>query len=219
MSVYQLSNDELLTLGTRILDNSQAPPIQEAMASVGYDEAAFQRGRALRDAFAAAVQARQSEFGEQITSTETLQDAWDAFHSRTYMPHVTIARLVFDGQVGTIRRLGVDGDRPDAFDAYLQEARRFYDTIAGDATLQGALAERGVDTATVTEAQADLDQLEALDQTQEREKAEAQQATRVRDDARRAFADWLADFQKFARVALADQPDLLEQLGLTVRST
>jgi hypothetical protein len=34
----------------------------------------------------------------------------------------------------------------------------------------------------------------------------------------RAFADWLADYRKFARVALSDQPDLLEQLGITVRS-
>jgi len=217
MSVYQLSNDQLLTLGTRILDNAQAPPIQEAMAGVGYDEAAFQRGRALRDAFAAAVQARQSEFGEQITATEALSDAWDAFHNQTYMPHVTIARIVFDRD-GTIQRLGIDGDRPDAFDAYLQEARRFYDTIAGDASLQRALAERGVDEATVSTARADLDELEALDQAQEREKAEAQQATRTRNTARRPFADWMADFQKFAQVALADQPDLLEQLGLTVRS-
>ncbi|NBB87688.1 MAG: hypothetical protein GVY12_15885 [Bacteroidetes bacterium] len=217
MSVYQLSNDELLTLGTRILDNSQMPPIEEAMATVGYDEAAFQRGRALRDAFAASVQARQSEFGEQITATEALGDAWDAFHSQTYMRHVAIARIVFESD-GVLRRLGVDGDRPDAFGAYLQEARRFYDTIAGDEALQDALAERGVDTAAVTQAQADLDQLEALDQTQEREKAEAQQATRARNDARRPFADWLADFQQFARVALMGQPDLVEQLGLTMRS-
>jgi hypothetical protein len=218
MSIYQLSNDELLTLGTRILENAQAPPIQEAMARVGYDEAAFQRGHALRDAFADAVQTRQTEYGEQIGATEALNDAWDAFHSQTYMPHVTIARLVFDGQAGTIRRLGVDGIRPDAFDAYLQEARRFYDTLAGDADLQDAMGARGVDAEAVAQAQADLDQLEALDQTQEREKAEAQQATRARNDARRAFADWLADFQQFARVALADQPDLVEQLGLTVPS-
>ena len=52
--------------------------------------------------------------------------------------------------------------------------------------------------------------------TQEREKAEAQQATRARNDARRAFVDWLSDYQSFARVALSDQPDHLEQLGVAV---
>lgn len=163
------------------------------------------------------MQNRQSEFDEQIAATEALRDAWDAFHSQTYMPHVTIARIVFDRD-GTIQRLGIKGDRPEAFDAYLQEARRFYDTVAADASLQSALAGRGVDEAAVTAAQADLNQLEALDQAQEREKAEAQQATRAQNDTRRAFAYWLADIQKFAQVALAEQPDLLEQLGLTVRS-
>jgi hypothetical protein len=57
-----------------------------------------------------------------------------------------------------------------------------------------------------------------LNQTQEREKAEAQQATRDRNDARRAFVDWLSGYQSFARVALSDQPDHLEQLGVAVPS-
>jgi hypothetical protein len=34
------------------------------------------------------------------------------------------------------------------------------------------------------------------DLQQEREKTEAQDATRKRDDERRAFADWLADYQQ-----------------------
>ena len=50
-----------------------------------------------------------------------------------------------------------------AFGAYLQEARRFYQTVSGDPDLQGALAERGVGEAAVTAAQADLDQLERLE--------------------------------------------------------
>ena len=41
---------------------------------------------------------------------------------------------------------------------------------------------------------------------------------RARNDARRPFADGRADVQSFARVARADQPDLVEQLGLTVPS-
>lgn len=101
---------------------------------------------------------------------------------------------------------------------YLREAHHFYDTIVGDDTLTQPLAARGVTAEVLSQAQADLQQLEALEQTQEAEKSEAQQATRTRNEARRAFADWLAEYQKFARVALNDQPDLLEQLGITVRS-
>lgn len=214
MSVYQLSNDELLTLGARILDTATKPPIQDAMAAMGYDEAALQEGRTLLDSFEEAVQTRQEEYGEQRSATDALNDAWDAFHAQTYMPHVKIARVIFDR--ATEERLGITGIRPKAFGPYVQEARRFYDTVAGDEELQSAMAERGVDAETVSRAQNDLDQLEALDQQQEREKAETQQATRDRNDARRAFADWVSDYRKLARIALSDQPDLLEQLGLTI---
>jgi hypothetical protein len=217
MSIYQLPNDELLTLGARVLENSQKPPIKKAMATVGYDEAAFEKGRTLLDAFEQAVQHRQTEYGEQLSATDAVNDAWDAFHGETYMPHVRIARVVFEDE-GTRSRLGITGDRPQGFAEYVQEARRFYDTIANDDTLQSKMAERGVDAEAVSKAQESLDQLVSLNQTQEREKAEAQQATRARDDARRAFVDWLSDYQSFARVALSDQPDHLEQLGVAVPS-
>lgn len=216
MSLYQLSHDELLTTGALTLENAAQPPIQEAMTQMGYDETALQEGQSLHDAYAASVQARQAEYGEQQSATDALNDAWDAFHSQTYMPHVKITRLLVDD--GTQARLGITGDRPDAFPAYVQEARRFYDTIAGDEALQTTLAERGITAESVTEAQSALEQLESLDQTQEREKAEAQQATRDRNDARRAFTDWLSNYHQFARIALADQPELLEQLGIAVDS-
>lgn len=55
MSIYQLPNDELLTLGARVLENSKKPPIKEAVATVGYDEAALQQGQTLLDAYEQAV--------------------------------------------------------------------------------------------------------------------------------------------------------------------
>ena len=215
MSVYQLSNDELLTLARRVVENAQASDaISSAVAPYGYNEAAFQEGTARTDAFAAALQERQDTYGRQQGATDALGDAWDAFHEKTYMPHVTIARLVFVD--GTRGRLGIDGRRPRSFDAYLQEAQRFYATLSGDGDLQAQIAARGITAEKVTTAQSDLGELEALDQ--ERLKAEAQEATRQRVDARRAAADWVADFQKIARIALADQPDLVEQLGLAAPS-
>ena len=54
--------------------------------------------------------------------------------------------------------------------------------------------------------------------TQEREKAEAQQATRAHDNACWAFADWLCNYQPFACVTLSDQPDHLEHLGVAAPS-
>ncbi|NEP46299.1 MAG: hypothetical protein F6K35_46720, partial [Okeania sp. SIO2H7] len=57
-----------------------------------------------------------------------------------------------------------------------------------------------------------------LNAAQEKEKGEAQQATKTRDEALDALDDWLGDFLAIAEVALADKPQLLEALGVLVRS-
>jgi hypothetical protein len=217
MSIYQMSDSALVNLGTRVLDNSESSPIATAMAAYGYDEGRLQQGRALLEAYAADVQARQNEFGEQVTATEALNDAWDAFHSQTYIPHVTIARLVLSPD-GAHIQLGIDGRRPVAFDEYVGEARRFYTTIANEPDIQEAMAAYGITAEDVATARADLAELEELKRMQEREKGQAQQATRERNDARRVFLDWLARYQQIAQFAMSDQPDLLEEIGILVRS-
>lgn len=59
---------------------------------------------------------QQDQRGQPAVATESLQGAWDAFHEKTYAPHVMISKVVSkDG--GTRRRLGIGGQRPRAFDA------------------------------------------------------------------------------------------------------
>ena len=216
-SPYTLSDNDLLTLGAQAIDNSLRDSVLlDAVTPYGYDQAAFQEGRALLSSFDASVQIRRHEYGEQKRATDVLNDAWDAFHEKTYMPNVAVARVLFDD--GTQRRLGIDGRRPRAFNDYLQEARGFYKTALLDPDLLAVLAEHGVTAERMKAAQEEVEALERLNQQQEHEKNEAQDATRLRDDERRAFADWLARYQQLARVALRNQPDLTEQLGLTAPS-
>lgn len=216
MAIYQMSDDELISLGEQVLANSQKSPIKEAVAVVGYDEAAFQRGQSLLEVYAASVQQRQSEEGDQLNATGALNDAWDAFHTQTYMPHVTIARLVLERN-GTHKRLGIQGRRPKGFQAYINKAELFYNQITLNKDVQETLAARGITPEIVRQAQADLKQLKKLNHQQEIEKSEVQNAIRVRNNSRRAFADWLSLYHQLARVAMSEQPELLEQLGITVR--
>lgn len=218
MSVYQMTHDELLTLGRRVVANSRTDAaVANAMASYGYNADAFDNAEALINRFADAMQTQQEEKGHQVSATEALRTARDAFHRGTYLPHVQIARIVFS-DAGTLRRLGAGGRRPDAFDAYLQSARRFYTSLQHEPTLLQAIGERGVSVDDVEAALEAVDELEALDQTQEHLKSRAQQSTRDRNAARTPVERWLADYLKLARLALADEPDRLEQLGITVAS-
>ncbi|RRD60443.1 hypothetical protein [Tannerella forsythia] len=51
-----------------------------------------------------------------------------------------------------------------------------------------------------------------------REKGESQDATKQKDAAFRAIETWLSDFFAVARIALEDNPQLLEALTKIVRS-
>ena len=52
----------------------------------------------------------------------------------------------------------------------------------------------------------------------QKEMAEDQEATRIRDEAVDAMDEWYSTYKQAMRIACEDAPQLLEKLGITVRS-
>ncbi|MEL6903694.1 MAG: hypothetical protein AAFP07_22395, partial [Cyanobacteria bacterium J06606_4] len=65
---------------------------------------------------------------------------------------------------------------------------------------------------------AELVAIEKANLTQEKEKGDVQAATQKRDAALDELKDWLSDFLAIAKIALEDDPQKLESLGVLVRS-
>ena len=51
-----------------------------------------------------------------------------------------------------------------------------------------------------------------------REKGESQDSTKIKDAAFAKIDDWMSEFYAVAKIALEDNPQLLESLGKLVRS-
>jgi hypothetical protein len=81
-----------------------------------------------------------------------------------------------------------------------------------------ALTAYGVTAEHLGEAQTQLAAVAAANVAQQRRKGVAQESTRARDAAFVALNRWMRDFLAIARMALAEKPQLLEQIGVPVAS-
>ncbi len=75
------------------------------------------------------------------------------------------------------------------------------------------MARFGFDRAKLEAGAALVQAVADADHSQEGQKGEAQQATKVRDAKLDEMDQWVADFKVIAGVALADNPQQLEKLG------
>ena len=90
----------------------------------------------------------------------------------------------------------------------------FYANALDSNDIQAGLARFGVTTENLQQTQALVNDVEKKHNIQLQEKGEAQQATKVRDEAFDTMQEWMSDFVAVARIALEDSPQYLEVLGI-----
>jgi hypothetical protein len=205
-----------LRLADTVLTNALADPILlDAVATYGYDAAALEEGRSLLVAARQAQQAMRSEYGEQYDATDAVRDAFDAANS-TYMQHVKLARIAVKDRRGAATALQLVGARKQSIRGWLDQATTFYDNALANEDIQADLARFNITPEVLAEGQAAVEAVARANSQQEQEKGDAQAATAVRDDAVEALDEWMSEFRVAARVALEDEPQQLEKLGIRV---
>jgi len=187
--------------------------LQALVAGFGYTAEKLAAGQQLSDRARAAVNAQTAAAGAGQQATAHLRAA-DAAARDAYQALAQVARAAFAKDKAQLAGLGLTGRMPHPTAAFLAAAYTLFDNAAGVA----ALAAFGYDSARLTGERAKIAALDAANQAQEAAKGAAQQATRDQDAALAALADWLAQYRKIARVALRGKPQLLEKLGVTVRT-
>ncbi len=146
--------------------------------------------------------------------------AFDALADRLfgiYKKHRKDTKVWYRREPQTIKQLGIFGPLPDSFAKRIEEARTFYRNLSDNTSLLTPLAKFKITPETIKETVSLIDQTEAARNVYLREKGESQDATRQKDAAFREMDTWMSDFFAIARIALEDNPQLLEALTKTVK--
>lgn len=191
--------------------------IATIMAEFGYDETTLTEGKNLlaktREAF---------DFNKK--EDDETSEAYNDFATqkenlaKTYSLHRKKAKVIFRKDPTTQSKLALTGSLPTAYIKWLEVVKKFYTVVTNDTDLQTKLLRLKITTEEINNTTQQITNLELARATYLQEKGESQDATKAKDKAFSEIDDWMSEFYAVAKIALEDNPQLLESIGKFVRS-
>lgn len=219
MSVSKNRVDQFLLAAQVMIENSLSDDeIKKALANYGFTESKLTEIKNLYDEVVALHNARKKEYGEQIAATSALNDIWETV-DRRYMKTLKVARVAFRDKIKADKAIMLYGDRKQSLSGWLEQARAFYSNILNDPEMLAIIGEYGYTPEKLKEEALLLDEVTAKHLEQKKEIGEAQESTQARDKKLDELAIRLSGLRAIAKVALDENPQSLEKLGILARTT
>jgi len=209
--------DTYLTAVNTALSNLQADAaLHTPLAAYGYDAAAITALLSLYQSAAAAHLAQKTQYAQYYGACSAYETAHAAAHT-AYVRHLTLARVVYEHEIGRRLQLGLSGRRARRYASWLGQAEQFYTATLNDPTIQAELATVGITLASLQAGQELVAGVAAAWHNKEAEAGEAQAATQTRNAAIKTLQDAYSNLIAIARVAFAADLQKLERMGIVVK--
>lgn len=210
--------DGALLFAQNAISNSlNQPLLKPFLEEYGYTAERLNQGEALYNKASEANSAHKKEYGEQYEATYEL-DETKAKAGKVYMKHLKVARIAIGKEPGPVNALQLAGTRSRTLSGWLSQAKAFYTNALNDPLILEALGEFMITGAKLKTGQKLVLECEAKYSKQLKEKGEAQDATSIRDKAMDELDKWMSEFTGIARIALEENPQYLEMLGIVAPS-
>ncbi|WNW01856.1 hypothetical protein RRF68_00140 [Tenacibaculum sp. HL-MS23] len=191
--------------------------IATTMAEFGYEEALLNEGKTLLTNAREAYDANKTEDDETTIAYNNFSTIKGQLETE-YSLHRKKGKVVFRKDENLLTKLGLTGSLPTIYIKWLETVKKFYAVAAGNTEIETALARLKVTPTELQETRTLITVLETARADYLKEKGESQDATKLKDAAVGAISDWMSEFYAIAKIALDDNPQLLESLGKFVRS-
>lgn len=209
---------EILDDSERIMNFHESANVKPEMVKYGYTEAKMTEGKTLLASTRAACDRQAREYGEQLQANITLENHLKKCGD-TYAIHIEAARFVLRDRTDAQSTLELNGRRSRTASGSYNQMVNFYERLTANDSWTAAMGKLLFTPEILNAQKAELVQIRKYKDDHSREMGEAQQATIDRDALLEKLDQWVYDYIKVARFALAATPQLLEGLKVTVRST
>jgi hypothetical protein len=194
------------------------PDILALLTACGYDANKIKEGLALHKAAQDKLNELQSALGDQLSASAGYKAARRTAR-KCYQKLAKSCRALWSGDTGKLTKVGLNKPMPGTHGAFLAQAGVLFNPENYTKPMLDELSEHGYDADKFTSECERIDALDEVNQAHEETKGASRQASREFQTAAKALRIWTARFKKFARLALEEKPQLLEKLGIAVRTT
>ncbi|TAJ11590.1 hypothetical protein DMA11_16165 [Marinilabiliaceae bacterium JC017] len=215
MAQKEITN-QLLSAKKLIGNSWSDSAVKAAVAVFSYPEERISEGIQILADAETLTNKYNVEQAEQYEATHELNTKRTACH-QCYMGYLKIARTVFSSPLAT-NSLQLNGTRKQALGEWLKQVKAFYENLLANADLMAEGIQYGLTQERMERGLNQTLEVEQLYLAQIKEIGEAQDAREKRDAKLDELQEWTSRYQAVAEVALADSPQLLEKLGILVRS-
>lgn len=208
---YKLESYRLLVFNSR---DAQIAPLLNAL---GVNAAYLDQGEALYNQTMQLVDQQKKEYQDQSLAYDSFyveKDEAESNHHRTHKLVKVLSRNDNDLQ----NRLGLQNGNVYAIEEWIDNAIDFYNRLQNENDFLATLAKFRITGNQLNAESKALEDLKILRNQATLEKGEAQETTRLRNEKLDALADYCTELKAIAEIALESQPQLLEKLGILVRS-
>lgn len=212
MSLFDDIRDYRLKLNNAV-DN---PDILADMSELNWNEPKMKKGLERCDEADELIKKQLNEYGEQHAATavyDTLRDSVNKIYIRT----LKVARIVLEDNEKAQTALMLRGKRKRSQSGWLEQATTFYDNLFKNPEMLTKMEEYSYTKEKLETEQARISEVEAAAAKQKNETGDAQAATDKRDARMEELDKFMSEFVAFARIALDEDPQRLEKLGIIIK--
>lgn len=213
MSKYYLTQAEaLLKYRTALTNAKSEPTLATILGEFGYDADKIKQGEAL-------LAATEKAFEFTAQENKEKQEAYTKYRNQyttaldTYALDRKKAHVVFRRQPEIRKSLGLHNKTNTSLAEHIKMMKAFYTLLSTNSELATPLETLKITSAHLTKQLEEITALEKSIADYHREKGESEEATKKKEAALKELADWMGEFFTVAKIALADDKQLLEALN------